>query len=255
MAEGEATKPGDGAVAATGSALGLIFKPFEHLWRAIPRSVQYFLIGALVLLVIYPLIAFAAVVHLIQYLPDRIRLPLQERALESWGLERVYSSTSELNSLNKAVDTSTLWKIPSDAQDEYNESLMPGQRVLLRATIQQQPKENSAPECVAAAALPRNAELGDFTLSLDDVDWRKTRPLKASEGKLQTIVSIDREDWAELYKKDLTEVLPLSIAYYPKAAGSNMFLQCFRYQISAYIVVYKPELGAAGRQARAGSGS
>lgn len=247
MGDSESTKPGDNAVSAAGSALGLVFKPFEHIWRAIPRSVQYFLIGALVLLVIYPLIAVAAVVHLIQFLPDRLRLPLQKQALAAWGLERVYSSTSELNSLNRAVDTSTLWNLSSDGPKEYRESLVPGQRVVVRASIEQHPRQGSPPECVAATALPRNAVIGQFTVSLDDNDWSKTRPLRASEGKLQTVIAIDRNDWAQLAKTDLPEALPLTISYYPETGDANMFWKCFRYEISAYIVVYKPELGAAGR--------
>src|SRR3954447_20100178 len=122
------TGTGQRATTAVGVLLAAAFGPVARLWDTIPRKAQYYCIGAAILLVVYPLISFAAVVYLLDVLPKSVRLPLQERALHSWNLERVYSTTTQLNRLNLSVDTSTsIAPFLSDAASrEYFQFIMPG---------------------------------------------------------------------------------------------------------------------------------
>jgi hypothetical protein len=236
---------------AAGSGLGMVFKPFEYLWQSLTPSVQKFLLWTFFLLFLYPLIAFAAVVYLLDYLPDRVRLPLQQRALESWGLDRVYSTTSDLNRLNEAVDTSTNLPSAADTPREWNQYIMPGQKVRLWATASRTPLPGNSSDCVADL---QNVTLGSFSFKIDGLGWSKPAEEGGRGGrvsatpKLVPVLRLDAAEWEEIEKlRDNMSPLPLTILYRPApdSTANALLRKCFKYDVDGYLEVYKPRLIAA----------
>jgi hypothetical protein len=237
---------------AAGSALGTIFKPFEYLWKSLHPSVRKFLLWTFFLLFLYPLIAFAAVVYLLDYLPDRLRVPLQERALASWGLERVYSTTSDLNRLNESVDTSTNLPSAADVAHEWNQYIVPGQKVRLWATTSRTALPGNSAECVADL---QDVALGSFSFKIEGLGWSKPAEEGGRAGrvnattKLVPVLRLDADDWSEIEKyRDNMSPLPLTILYRPapQTAANALLRKCFKYDVDGYLEVYKPRLVTAG---------
>jgi len=239
-------KTEDNVTGAAGAVLGAIFKPLELLWKAIPQPVQIFLIGALVLLVIYPLISFVAVVYLLDFVPDRFRLPLQDRALSSWGLERVYSNTAELNANNRAVDTSTHFQAGALQPKQWDQYVMPGQMVRLWASASRSKVLGNSGECVEDV---QDVDLGTLSFRINEIGWRKPQATVTANPKLSQLLSLDASDWVEINRRrgDVTP-LPLTIHYRPSPASPDNALlrKCFEYDVDVYLEVYKPPLHPAG---------